>query len=49
MLAQNCEKHYEKKLHKISYVRLSKKNFPIASSLPWDPKEIGDFTISRMG
>ena len=27
----------------------AKKNFPTASSLQWNPKEIGDFTISLLG
>ncbi len=49
MLAQKCVNLYKKVALNLVMYDSAKKIFPTASSLPWNPKEIGDFTISLLG
>ena len=48
MVAQNCGNHYKKVAINLVMYDSAKEFFPTASGLPWNPKEIGDFTISLL-
>ena len=48
MLAQNWRNYYKKVALNLVMQDAARKKFPTASNLPWNPKEIGDFTLSLL-